>query len=132
MPPLTSRRRRSWMPFAGELGVAAQVVVEVRVAAVDDRVARLEVLEQLGDLGLGRVAGRDHDPDGPRRLELRDELLDRERRDRALAGDLLRLLRRPVVGDDLVAVAEQAADHVRAHPAEPDETDLHSVGLPVG
>ena len=46
-----------------ELGVAPDVVVEVRVAAVDDRVAGLEVLEQLGDLGLGRVAGGDHDPD---------------------------------------------------------------------
>ena len=32
------------------------------------------------DLGLGRVAGRDHDPDGPRLLELADELRDRERR----------------------------------------------------
>ena len=52
--------------------------------------------------------------------------------DRPLAGDLLRLLRRPVVGDDLVAVAEQAADHVRAHPAESDETDLHPWSLPVG
>ena len=60
--------------------MAALVVVEVRVAAVDDRVARLEVLHQLRDLGLGRVAGRDHDPDGARLLELRDELGDRERR----------------------------------------------------
>ena len=109
-----------------ELDVAALVVVEVRVAAVDDRVARLEVLEQLCDLGLGRIAGRHHDPDRPRRRQLRDELLDRERGDRALAGDLLRLLRRPVVRHDLMAVAEEAPDHVGAHPAESDETDLHS------
>jgi hypothetical protein len=40
--------------------------VEVRVAAVDDRVARLEVLEQLLDLRLGGVAGGDHDPDRAR------------------------------------------------------------------
>ena len=44
---------------------------------------------------------------------------------RALAGDLRRLLRRPVVDDDLVAVADQPADHVRPHPAEPDEPDAH-------
>ena len=43
----------------------------------------------------------------------------------ALAGDLGRLLRRPVVDDDLVAVAEQPADHVGAHPAEADEADAH-------
>ena len=66
------------MPFSLSVGVAADVVVEVRVAAVDDRVARLEVLHQLLDLGLGRVAGGDHDPDGARLLELADELLDRE------------------------------------------------------
>ena len=77
------------------------------------------------DLGLGRVAGRDHDPDGARLLELAHELRDRERRRRALAGDLRGLLRRPVVDDDLVAVAEQPADHVGAHPAEPDEPDAH-------
>ena len=111
--------------------MAADVVVEVGVAAVDDRVARLEVLEQLLDLGLGRVAGRDHHPDRARLLELVDQLLDRVRRDRALALglDLLGLLRRPVVDDDLVAVADEPADHVGPHPAETDEPDAH-VGQP--
>jgi hypothetical protein len=89
-----------------ELRLAPLVIVEVRVAAVDDRVTRLEVLHQLGDLGLGRITGRDHDPDRARLLELRHELLDRERSQRALACDLLRLLGRPVVGHDLVVVAE--------------------------
>ena len=116
-----------------ERGVTADVVVEVRVAAVDDRVARLEVLEQLVDLRLGGVAGRDHDPDRARLLQRRDQVGDRERRGRALAGDLLGLLRRPVVDDDLVPVANEPADHVGAHPAQTDEPDAHgghaSVGL---
>ena len=99
--------------------------MEVGVAAVDDRVAGLQVLQQLVDLGLGGVAGRDHDPDRARLLELRDELRDREGRLGALGRDLLRLLRGPVVGDDLVVVAKQAANHVRAHPAEADEADTH-------
>ena len=77
------------------------------------------------DLRLGGVAGRDHHPDRARLLELRDQLRDRERRDRALAGDLGGLLRRPVVGDDLVPVADEPADHVGPHPAEPDEPDTH-------
>ena len=113
-----------------ERGVAADVVVEVGVAAVDDRVAGLEVLEQLLDLRLGRVARRDHDPDRARLLELGHQLGDREGADRALALDLLRLLGGPVVGDDLVPVAQQAANHVRAHPTESDEADAHWAVLP--
>src|SRR5437870_634120 len=108
-----------------QLGMAPLVVVEVRVAAVDDRVAGLEVLEQLLDLRLGRVAGRDHDPDGPRLLQLADQLGDRERAVGALAGDLLRLFGGPVVRDDFVLVAQQAANHVRAHPPQADESDAH-------
>ena len=51
---------------------------------------------------------------------------------RALAGDLLGLLRRPVVDDDLVAVADEPADHVGAHPAETDEPDAHRDQASVG
>jgi hypothetical protein len=74
----------------GEHRVAPDVVVEVRVAAVDDRVARLEVLEQLLDLGLGGVAGGDHDPRGPRLGERATSAVDAvRRRDRVAAGLLL-------------------------------------------
>src|SRR6185503_6322967 len=45
--------------------VPADIVVEVGVAAVDDRVARPEVLEELLDLRLGGVPGGDHHPDRP-------------------------------------------------------------------
>ena len=51
---------------------------------------------------------------------------------RALAGDLLGLLRRPVVDDDLVPVADEPADHVGAHPAETDEPDAHRGQASVG
>ena len=115
----------------GQLRVAADVVVEVRVAAVDDRVAGLQVLQQLLDLRLRRGAGRDHDPGRPRLRELRDELRDAVGRldvvaGRALlVGQLVGLLDRAVVGDDRVPVPDQASDHVRAHPPEPDEAELH-------
>ena len=111
--------------------LAPDVVVEVRVAAVDDRVAGLQVLQELLDLGLGGIAGRDHDPDRARLRQLLDELRDGEGRLGALHRDLPRLLGRPVVGHDLVAVAKQAANHVRAHPAEADEADAHW-GSPLG
>src|SRR4051812_33021962 len=112
-------------PLLLQDGVAPHVVVEVGVTAVDDRVAGLEMAEQLLDLRLGRVAGGDHDPDRARLLELADELLDRERDVRAFAADLPGLLRRPVVRHDLVLVAKQPPDHVRAHPAKTDEADPH-------
>ena len=83
------------------------------------------MLEQLLDLGLGGIAGRDHDPDRARLLELLDQLRDGEGRLGALLRDVPRLLGRPVVGHDLVTVAKQAANHVRAHPAEADEADAH-------
>ena len=107
--------------------MTTDVVVEVGVAAVDDRVARLQVLEQLLDLGLGGVARRDHDPHRPRLLELLDELLDGVGRHGALSLglDLRRLLGRPVVDHDLVTVADEPADHVGAHPTETDEPDAH-------
>ncbi|GIW19790.1 MAG: hypothetical protein KatS3mg065_0086 [Chloroflexota bacterium] len=118
------------MPCSFRRGVAAEVVVEVRVPAVDDRVTRRQVGEELLDLGLGRVAGWDHDPDCPRRCQLGHELLDGEGCLGALGRDLAGLVRGPVVGNDLVAVAEEAANHVRAHPAESDEADAHVGGSP--
>src|SRR4029453_11627918 len=107
--------------------VPADIVVEVGVAAVDDRVARLEVLEELLDLRLGGVPGGDHPPDRPGLVQRGYELVDREERLGALtlALDLAGLLGRPVVDVDLVAVAHQTADHIGAHPSETDEAEAH-------
>ena len=101
----------------GDLVVSSSRVVEVRVSAVDDRVARLQELHQLVDLGLRRVARRHHDPDGARLLELPDQLLERVRALGPLTLDLLRLLRGAVVGHDVVAVPDEPPNHVGAHPA---------------
>jgi len=75
--------------LCGEVALAALIVMEVRIAAVDDRVAGLEMLEEVLDLGLGRVARRDHDPDGAWLLELVDKLADRKGGGRPLPRDLL-------------------------------------------
>src|SRR5471030_2632814 len=50
--------------------VPALRVAEVRVATVDDRVAGLEDLHELLERLLGDLAGRDHHPHVPRRVEL--------------------------------------------------------------
>ena len=66
---------------------------------------------------LGDLAGRDHHPDDPGRLELRCQLLERRR------GRLdLR-----VVGHDLVPVPTEALRHAGAHSPEADHSELHSV-----
>ena len=98
------------------------------IAAIDDQVAGLEARGQLGDLVLGRVAGREHEPDRARRRQQGDDLVDRERRHGALGGDGEDLVGRPVVGDDRVPGTDQAAGHATAHPAEPDHRQGGSVG----
>ena len=64
-----------------DLLLAADGVVEVRVAAVDDDVARLEALDELGDDGVGALAGLHHDDRGAGLGERGDELVV------ALGGD---------------------------------------------
>ena len=66
--------------------VAALRVAEVRVAAVDDRVAGLEDAEQLLERVLGDLPGRDHHPDVPRRVELLRERAERLRGRRRRSG----------------------------------------------
>src|SRR5581483_55369 len=91
-------------------------VAEVRVAAVDEHVAGLEQPEQRLVCALGRVAGGDHQPADPRRLELADELLEGRHRARRVGAR---------VGLDLVPVAAQALGHVAAHAAEAHQADAH-------
>jgi hypothetical protein len=108
-----------------DLRMPPDIVVEVRVAPVDDRVNRLEDAHQLVEHRLGGVAGRDHDPHRARRRQPGDQLGDAEGALGALGHDPSRLLRGPVECHDLVAVTDEAADHVGAHPAKADEADAH-------
>ena len=66
-------------------------------------------------VGLGDFAGRQHDPDRPRLLELGDELLEIGAAGDMLADDRLDGIRGPVEDHALVPVARQAAHHVAAH-----------------
>ena len=64
------RRRRSGCPSCCAFDVAALRVVEVRVAAVDDRVALVGDPKQLLEGVLGDLPGRDHHPERARRAQL--------------------------------------------------------------
>src|SRR5207249_360815 len=81
-----------------------------------------EQLAELVDGALGDRAGGDHGPDGPRRRELLDHLLD--------AGDVGDL-RVAVVADHFVSGGTDPLPHVAAHPAETDKAELHGVPLSV-
>jgi len=105
------------------LDVASLRVAEVRVAAVDDRVALVRDLEQLVEDVLGDLSGRNHQPEGARRLELLLELTERR------GGPLLDVR---VVGADVVAVLAQTLRHAVAHATEADHSELHQVLLPLG
>ena len=96
--------------------VAPFRVPEVRVPAVDDRVAVVGDLEQLVKGVLGDLAGGDHQPEGARRLELFLELFERVGRPRFDVG---------VVRVQVVTVLTQALGHARTHAAEPDHPQLH-------
>ena len=101
------------LPLA-ELARAAEVVDVVRVAAVDDRVALLEVRRELGQNGIDDPR-RDHQPDRSRRVELLHELLERRRRPFHVRVERLQ----GVTG------RAQPLRHVRAHPAEAHHPQLH-------
>ena len=74
---------------------------------------------------LGDLAGRDHHPDRARRRVSFAASSSSEdgarRRPRRQLRDRVGV---DVVDDDVVAVAHQAPRHVRAHPAEPDHSEL--------
>src|SRR6187431_1985043 len=112
----------------GREAAAPLGVPEVRIPAVDDDVSLIEEPEQLLHGLLGRVARRDHEPDGAAPLELAYELFEGARRAPAA----------PRIGLDDVAVVLQPLRHVAAHAAETDHPELHAtssrltrtIGLP--
>ena len=107
---------------------AADVVDVVGVAAVDQDVAALEMGQQIGD-GLVDHAGRHHQPD---RARLGSFLANSasEAVPTAFSFDQLRhRLGGHVEHHAFVAALQEAAHHVRSHPAEADHSQLHVLAL---
>src|SRR5262245_11711359 len=104
---------------------AANVVFEMTVAAVDDRVALLEMFCECGD-GLFRgIARGNHHPNGARRCQFRHEIGNRSG---ALRAAPSKRLNRPGVlipDHDFVTAIEETARHVAAHAAQSHESYLH-------
>ena len=99
-----------------ELPRAPDVVDVIGITAVDEDVAGREMGNQFSD---GRVHGcrRDHQPDGPRRLQLPHQIGDRRGADGLGPRQLLHCFRRPVEDHASVATCKKPPRHVRAHAA---------------
>jgi hypothetical protein len=108
----------------GERLRAADVVAVIGVAAVDDRVALVELVRDVVDYLFGDGACGNHRPDRPRGLQLRGEVLERVAGHRPLTGQGPDRLRRAVPDDALVTAAHQPPDHVRSHPPQADHSEL--------
>ena len=104
------------------------VVVIVRVAAVDQDVSRLEPAGKLLD-HLFDDRRRHHQPHGTRRLQLADEFLQAAGTLRPLPDQGGGRLGMHVVNDAFLPVALQTPNHVGAHPTQTDHAELH--GCPI-
>ncbi len=107
--------------LVAELGGAADVVLVVGVAAVDDDVAFFEQAGEFLDGVLGDVAGGEHDPDGAGLVELLDHVGEAAGAGGAFLGEAVDGLGVAVIDDGLVAGAHEAAADVSAHASEADD-----------
>ena len=104
-------------------------VGKMRVAAVDQNVARLEQRGQLVDHVIDRKPRLDHDHDLPRRLERRDQVHDRMRADDLLPlgsslDERVDLGGRTIEHGDGESVALHVQDEVFTHHGQADQADV--------
>ena len=120
----------TWIRDAGQRGAGPQrrrpadVVVVVRIAAVDQRVVGRQQPRQRLDLGVHQRR-RHHQPHRARRSQRGDELVERGRPGGAFGHQRGDRLLRHVEDHALVARPDQPAHHVAAHPSQSDHPQLH-------
>jgi hypothetical protein len=100
------------------------VIDVVRVAAVDQDVAWIEMRQQLVD-GLVHEGDWHHEPQRTGLIEFPDQLAERSCTDRTVPGVFLDCFRCHVEDDAAVTAFEQTAHHVAAHAAQTNHAELH-------
>ena len=115
-------------PFGCKLFGAADVVHVIRVAAVDEDVAALEVRHEVGD-GLVHGGRRHHQPDRTRLLQLAHQVDEGCGPDRLIPRQIRDRLRRHVEHHARMAALDEAPHHVGAHSAQSDHRELHDILL---
>ena len=111
-------------PSRHQLLGAPDVVDVIGIAAVDQDVVGLERGQNVGDR-LVDDRRRHHQPYRPRLLQFFDEIRERGRPYGMFRGELTDRFWRHVEDHALMASLEKPPDHVGAHPAEADHSELH-------
>jgi hypothetical protein len=112
------------MPEGGERFGSPDVVLVERVSSIDDDVALAEERDDLVEGGVDEGSG-DHDPDRARLLQFCHEVLERVSGDGTVLRQILRRFRVQVEDDTLMAAAQKAPHHVRAHSSQSDHSEFH-------
>ena len=113
-------------PLRRKLLGAADIVHVIRVAAVDEDVAALQVRHEVGN-GLVHHRGRNHQPDRPRLLQLAHEVCQRGGTNRFFPRQIFDRLRRHIENHALMAALDEPPHHVGAHSAQSDHCELHDI-----
>jgi hypothetical protein len=116
----------------GEHFRAAQRVLVVGVAAVDDRVARREPRHQRVERLVHRFAGGNHQPERPRRLQRPDQRIQRSGGFDAFALDALAHFLIRVETHNAMSTTHQALRHVGTHAPQADHSNFHSAAPECG
>src|SRR5882724_4333647 len=111
--------------FGFQLPCTADVIFEIGIAAIDDGVAALHSIRQGLDSLFGRIAGWDHDPGCPRRLEIADELVERCGTQCSLTYKFLDWIGAAIGNHQLMPAAQHSARHIRAHFSQTYHSELH-------
>ncbi len=112
------------MPFRFQFGGPPQIVMVIRVAAVDDRILAVQERDEGRQRRIDR--GRwHHHPDIARRVQLPDEILKRCRSPCSFLDERLHGFRVDVVNDAGVTGPKQSSHHIGTHPAQTDHAKLH-------
>ena len=104
---------------------AAQRVLVVGIAAVDEGVAGRQQRQERRDAAVGDGTGRDHEPQRARPRQAGNEHLQRRRGPGAAFLNVLARLRLGVEADHSMRAAHEPLRHVGAHAAQADHSDLH-------
>src|SRR6266498_3153457 len=108
---------------------AANIVLEIRIAAINQDVAGLELWGQRLYRGFCRSAGWDHEPRNTGRSEFRGKVVERRGWNGTFAGHALNCISAQVGDHHFVTAAHQAPCHIRAHPPKTYHSQTHFVLL---
>ena len=111
--------------FLAQRDGAAHIILVIRVAAIDQDVARFEQGGKFVDHRFGRIARGHHQPHHARLLKQRDERGEIGRALHAFLREFGNLRGVEIERNHLMPAMNQPARHVAAHLAETYHSDLH-------